>query len=269
MDIDALRELRDEREQVNQLYNLFHEETRLTRSQSAQVEFRTTVRYAEQFLFPGARILDLGAGTGIYSLYFAEKGFSVDALELADRNVALFRERLRPDLPVRLRQGSAVDLAAYAGGVYDVVLLMGPLYHLHDAADRAACLREARRVLKPDGVLFASFIHHDMVFMTELGYDGGYFHSGDYDRETMRLHDFPFVFFTVDECRTMLREAGFTIEREIASDGASELMAAQIDAMDDADYAQYLKYHFLRCEKPEMLGFSSHLLFAAKKQSGS
>jgi len=106
----------------------------------------------------------------------------------------------------------------------------------------------------------------DMVFLTELMYNPDYFSNGDYHKDTFRLIDFPFVFHTVSECRQMLRSGGVRILHEIASDGVSELLAEKINAMDEEGYAQYLRYHFHICEKPEMLGRSNHLLFVGQKE---
>ena len=64
----------------------------------------------------------------------------------------------------------------------------------------------------------------------------------------------------------MLRAGGVKILHEVASDGVSELMEEQINAMDEESYSQYLKYHFYVCEKPEMLGRSNHLLYVGEKE---
>ena len=63
----------------------------------------------------------------------------------------------------------------------------------------------------------------------------------------------------------MLHKGGIRILHEVASDGASELLADQINAMDDETYARYLSYHEYICEKPEFLGMSNHLLFVGEK----
>lgn len=266
MKLEDIRSIKDEAEQVNRIYDIFNEEKRLNHSRAAQVEFLTTVRYIEKYVKPGARILDIGAGAGEYSFYFAERGYEVNALELADANVRAFQKRLRPGLPLTLLQGNALDLSVYADESFDAVLVFGPLYHLHEEKDRRRCIEEAGRVCKKDGTLFFSFIAHDMVFMTELRYDGKYFSTGDYEHESFRLHDFPFVFFTVPEARQMLADSGIKLLREVASDGASELMAPEINAMDEEGWQQYLGYHFYRCEKPELLGMSNHLLFVGRKE---
>lgn len=289
MTLEELAKIENELEQISRTYEIFNEDIRLHRSQAARVEFLTTVRYIEKYVRPGARILDVGAGTGMYSFYFAEQGYHVDALELADENVRVFREKMefrvvegagqmtmqdsmlsaehkiQKPLDLTLRQGNAMDLSAYPDDSYDIVLLFGPLYHLHSEADRQQCIAEARRVCKKDGVLFFAFISNDMVILTEFGYDLHYFASEDYDHDTFQVKDFPFVFLTVEQCRQMLTDGGVEILHEVASDGVSELMAERINALSAENYQQYLRYHFYVCEKPEMLGRSNHLLFVGRK----
>lgn len=264
MTFEELRQITDEVEQIQKTYEIFREDTRLSWSKAAQVEFLTTTRIIEQYLKPGARILDVGAGAGAYSLYFARKGYEICALELAENNIRAFREKLTPQDKVELVQGNAVDLSRYADGSFDAVLLFGPLYHLHREDDRQKCIAEARRVCKPGGKLFFAFITNDMVLLTEFMNRPDYFTAGDYDKETFALEDFPFVFHTVEACRAMLRAGGVQILREVAADGVSELLEEQINAMDEENYAQYLRYHFYICEKPEFLGMTNHLLIVGE-----
>lgn len=249
---------------VQEVYRRFDENTRLTKSKAAQVEFLTTVKYIEAYLAPNARILDIGAGAGEYSLYFARKGFQVSALELADSNIAAFREKITPELPLELNQGNALDLSRYEDGSFDIVLLLGPLYHLHRDGDKLQCIREAKRVCKPGGKLFFAFITNDIVILTMQQTEPDYLLHGAYDKETFQLEDFPFVFHTLQRCRELLTQGGIRVCREVASDGVSELLKDLINGMDDATYQQYLRYHFYICEKPEHLGMSNHLLFVGE-----
>ena len=265
MTFEEISKLQDETEQLQRTYELFDEDSRLNRSPAARVEFLTTVRYIERYLKPGDQILDVGAGAGEYSLYFARKGYEVCALELTDANIAAFRKKLLPTDSVDLVQGNAMDLSRYADHSFDVVLLFGPLYHLHSRADRLRCIVEDKRVCKPGGKLFFAFISNDFVMLTEFSYRPDYFTAGDYDKETFQLEDFPFVFHTVDDCRALLREGGVNILHEVAADGVSELLEEKLNALDEANYAQYLRYHFHICEKPELLGMTNHLLFVAEQ----
>lgn len=252
-------------ELVQEIYRRCDENSRLNRSKAARVEFLTTVKYIERYLQPGAKILDIGAGAGEYSLYFSRKGYAVSALELTDSNIEAFRKKLTPEDRVDLQQGNALDLSRYEEASFDIVLLLGPLYHLHSEDDRLRCIAEAKRVCKPGGKLFFAFISNDMVILTMFNEHPDYFINGDYHKETFRCDDFPFVFHTVNACRELLRQGGVTVLHEVASDGISELLKDKINAMDDESYAQYLRYHFYACEKPEHLGASNHLLFVAEK----
>ncbi len=266
MDFEQLIKIENESERVNRTYNIFNEDSRLNHSKAARVEFLTTVCYIEKYLKKGDKILDLGAGAGEYSLYFARKGYEVSALELADANIAAFRKKLTLKDKIELIQGNALDLSCYEDKSFDIVLLFGPLYHLENDKDKQKCISEAKRVCKDDGKIFFAFIANDFVFLTELAYNGNFFSKDDYDKETFKLHDFPFVFHTVDAARKLLADGEISILHEIASDGASELMAAKINEMSDDDYAQYLRYHFYICEKPELLGMTNHLLFVGEKK---
>lgn len=255
----------DDADLVQEIYRRSDESSRLTKSKAAQVEFFINVRFIEKYLTPGAKILDIGAGAGEYSLYFARKGYDVSALELADSNIIAFKMKLTPQAHVKLLQGNALDLSCYADESFDIVLLFGPLYHLHADADKLRCLEEAKRVCKANGKIFIAFISNDIVILTMQQEHPEYLLQGAYDKETFRLYDFPFVFHTMDRCRALLQEGGINILHEVASDGVSELIKQTINCMDEATFQQYLQYHFHLCEKPECIGMSNHLLFVGSK----
>ena len=264
MDFIELSKITDESERVRKTYEIFNEDTRLTHSKAARVEFLTTVRYIEKYLHVGAKILDIGAGAGEYSLYFARRGYDVSAIELSPKNIESFRAKLTPDDRIDLQEGNALDLSRYADGTFDTVLLLGPLYHLGKREDQLKAIAEAKRVVRPDGVIYFAFITNDFVHLTELGYNPNHFRSGAYDKETFKLDDFPFVFHTVDECRELLDEGGIKVMHEVAADGVSELLEDRINALDDESFAQYLRYHEYICEKKEFLGMTNHLLFVGR-----
>jgi len=266
MGFEDIRKIENEAEQVNEIYNIFDEDSRLNGSKAARVEFLTTVRAIEDYLSPGSRILDIGAGAGEYSLHFSRMGYEVTAVELADANISSFRRKICPEDRVELHQGNALDLSFLPDESFDIVLIFGPLYHLHNSEDRIRAIDEAKRVCKKDGKLFFAFITNDFVILTELMYDSRYFLDGDYDKQSFRLHDFPFVFATVERAREMLSSSGVKILREIAADGVSELLSDKINAMDEESYAQYLRYHYYISEKPEFLGMTNHLLIVGEKE---
>ena len=265
MNFEELRKIDNEVQQIKSTYEIFNEDIRLNRSKAARVEFLTNIKYIEKYMKPDSKILDIGAGAGEYSLYFSRQGFNVSALELADENIKAFKEKILENDRIDLKQGNAVDLSCYPDNEFDIVLLFGPLYHLHNEVDRQKCIEEAKRVCKTDGVLFFAFISNDMVVTTEFSFDTNWFHGASYNHDTFDVENFPFVFFTYHECLKMLESNSINIIHKVASDGLSELLQEKINQFDDYSYNQYLKYHFYICEKSEMVGHSSHLLFVGTK----
>ena len=82
MDFEQLAKIENESERVNRTYDIFNEDARLNHSKAARVEFLTTVHYIEKYLKDGDKILDIGAGAGEYSLYFARNGMRSRLLSL-------------------------------------------------------------------------------------------------------------------------------------------------------------------------------------------
>lgn len=137
-------------------YNTHDEDVRLL-SKHGRVEFLTTVKYIKQYLKDGMKIIEIGAATGRYSHYFAQKGFEVDAVELIEHNIEVFKTKTLPGENVRIKQGNALDLSEYPDNSYDITLLLGPMYHLYTFEEQKKALSEAIRITKPDGYIFVAY----------------------------------------------------------------------------------------------------------------
>ncbi|WP_244971151.1 class I SAM-dependent methyltransferase [Tissierella pigra] len=263
--MEDIFEIKNEEERVSAIYNIFDESTRLS-TKATRVEFLTTIRQIEKYLKPGMKILDLGAGTGEYSLYFAQNGFKVTAVELVEKHVSQIKEKINDEMSLKVFQGNAMNISMIEDKTYDIVLCFGPLYHLEKIEDRMKCIEEVKRVCKDNGKMFFAFISNDMVITTETMCYNPTFLTGDtYNHHTFKVKDFPFVFHTVDDCRQILRNSDLIINNEVATDGLSELLADKINNMNDESYDKWLNYHYYCCEKPEFLGTSNHLLFITSK----
>lgn len=208
--------------------------------------------------------MDVGAGE--YSLTLARYGHRVTAVELSAANIKAFEQKITPQLPIQLMQGTALDLSRFEDEQFDLVLLLGPLYHLEKDEDQLRAISEAKGVVKKDGVIFFAFISNDMVILTAFARRPDYFADSTYGHKTFKVKDFPFMFVTVDQARQRLAKGGIHLLHEVASDGVSKLVEKQINALKQQDYNQYLAYHLCCCEKPDMLGHSNHLLFIGKKE---
>lgn len=255
-------------------YNDYDEDSRL-RTKHGMVEFLTTMRYIEKYLTPGARILEIGAGTGRYSHALARRGYKVDAVELVLHNIEIFRKNTsKEEEDVSVVQGNALDLSDFPDDQYDMTLLLGPLYHLYCKEDKRQAIREAIRVTKRGGVIFAAYVISDGCLLDE-GFQRGnisvaeYVQNGLLDPETFAASSEPKDLFELvrrEEIDELMED--FPTERlhYAASDGCALFMREAVDAMDDETFQWYLKYHFATCEREDLSGVTSHALDIFRKE---
>ena len=148
-------------EKVKRYYSIFNEDERLERDASGKLEFEMTMRKLQKHLPASATILDLGGASGAYTFPLAEQGYQMYLADLSETLIDKAKEKLLltgNKNVVSCDVINAIDLSIYKDGQFDVVLLFGPLYHLLDAIERNQCIKEVHRVLKKDGLVFASFI---------------------------------------------------------------------------------------------------------------
>ena len=252
-------------------YNRYDEEGRLL-TRYGHVEFLTTMTYVEKYLFPGAKILEIGAGTGRYSHALARRGYTVDAVELIERNIDIFRQQTLPEEHITIRQGDATNLSDFPAEGYDLVLLLGPMYHLFERAEQKKALSEAIRVAKRGGVIFCAYCMADPSIL-QHGFIKGNIHSlvekEMIDPETFEAFSHPWDLFELyrKEKIEALR-ADFAVEplHFIAADGYANHMREALAQMDEAAYQLYLKYHLATCERQDMMGLSHHTLDVIRKK---
>ena len=257
------------KEILNSYYSNYDEDGRLL-SRHGQVEFLTTMRYIRRYLREGARVLEIGAGTGRYSHAIARMGHPVDAVELIEHNVELFRRNTRPGERVSITQGDATRLDGIADETYDVTLLLGPMYHLFDNELRIAALSEAVRVTKRGGVVFAAYVGNDAC-VAQFVFGRNMINTEPYtklvDRETFACASEPGEIFAlyrrgdVDALMTEL-SAKYNVERlhYVGTDMFSHYMRDALAEMDDETFRTFMDYHFVICERADMVGISNHIL---------
>lgn len=250
---------------IFEIYEVFNEDERLS-SQAASVEYLTTLKFIKPYLNTDCKILEIGAGTGAYSLHFAENGYDVTAVELVSRNLEMMRTKAATKhLSPSMYEGNATDLHFLEDNSFDIVLCLGPLYHLASVEEKTKCIEEAKRVCKPNGLIFFAYISNDMVFVTETMYSHDYLNTGLYNSENFELVGGPFYFMSVPQMSELMAASSLKKVHHFAADGLSELLKKDINAFDKNQFETWLRFHFSVCEKPELLGYSNHIVFVAQK----
>ena len=143
--------------ELEKYYNKFNEEKRL-KSRHGQVEFITSMKYIHKYLpkreHGQVKILDVGAGTGRYSVALAEEGYDVTAVELVKYNLGILKKK---NSSVKAYQGNALKLSRFPDKEFDLIILFGPMYHLYTKEDKVKALMEAKRVLKDEGTILVAY----------------------------------------------------------------------------------------------------------------
>lgn len=256
---------------LNAFYEENDEDGRLL-TRMGRVEYITTMKYVGKYLKPGMRVLEIGAATGRYSHALARQGYAVDAVELLEHNIDIFRKNTLPGEKVTVRQGNAVDLSFFADDTYDVTLLLGPMYHLFSEEDKLRALGEALRVTKKGGVVFAAYCMGDASILS-YGFLKGHIHDlldkTMIDPETFDTFSNPWDLFELHRREDIedLRSR-FDVEplHLVATDGYAGHIRGQLEEMDEETYALFVKYHLAVCERVDMLGYSNHTLDIFRKK---
>src|SRR5205823_7378599 len=124
---------------------------------SGRLECERTRELLGRFLPPApAIVLDIGGGPGVHACWLANKGYTVHLIDITPLHVemAASASRQQPETPLASASVGDARSLPWNDKSADAVLLLGPLYHLIDREDRLRALIEARRVLKPGGILF-------------------------------------------------------------------------------------------------------------------
>lgn len=259
-------------EMINQFYGQIHEDDRLLKSRQGQLEYRITMNYIHRFLKNGDRVLEIGAGTGRYSIALAREGVQVSAVELVASNLDILKKNAEGLTNIEAFQADALDLSRFPDHCFDLTLLFGPMYHLYEKADQHKAIDEAVRVTKPGGVIMAAFLSAHAIICTNYLYDylpaaQGIRENFDRDYHVKHFQEQLFTGFDICEFEALFQQKEVDHITTVAADNVLEIAEKREDfSMTDEDFEAFADYQLHICEKREMLGNSSHLIYICKKR---
>lgn len=264
--------MNDRNKLLNNFYNdVCNEDTRLD-AKHRQLEFLTTDKYVQKYLNPGCRILEVGAGTGKYSLHYANQGYRVNAIEYVEHNLDILKSKVTEKMNIIAEQGDAIDLSRFEDNTFDIVLVLGPLYHLYNDEEINKCIKEAKRVCKKGGVMMFAYLPNDSIIISwallkgnlKSGRDNKQFNENfkmiSEPSEIMRA-------FYIDELEEIMESNQIEKINNISTAGVAPHFRDIIDKLSDEEFEIWKNYHFSSCERKEVQGYSTHMLYIGKKNN--
>ena len=257
--------------ELEQYYNKFNEEKRLN-SRHGQVEFVTSMKYIHEYI-PKDRengeikILDIGAGTGRYSVALAEEGYDVTAVELVKYNLGILKKK---NSSVKAMQGNALKLSKLRDETFDVTLLFGPMYHLFGVDKKKKAVEEAKRVTKKGGVILVAYCMNEYSVIT-------YVFKEKHLKECIRDNRFTDTFRTisdekdlydymrVEEIEELSDLVGLERIKLITPDGPANYLRPVLNQMDEEEFEFFIQYHLATCERRELVGAAAHTVDILRK----
>lgn len=266
----------DDLDAVVRHYESVPEDVRI-REGFRQLELVRTREVLRRHLPPApARIIDVGGATGVHAEWLAADGYEVHVVDVTPHHVDTVRARLG-DRGVTAEVGDACDLTA-ADDSADVVLLLGPLYHLTARADRMRALSEARRVVRTGGLVAVAAVSRFASLFDGLSreflFDPAFgpiverdLREGQHRNPENRPHWFTTTFFHhPDELRQEVTDARLRLIELVGLEGMPGWLPHLAPSWEDPERREAILYAARAVEsEPSLLGLSAHLLALARR----
>ena len=252
-------------------YSHYNEDGRLL-SQHGQVEYRTTMKYIGTCLsgIADPAVLEVGAGTGRYSVTLAKQGLQVTAVELIPHNLEILKAKLDGTERITPIQGNVLDLSFLPDNAFDLTMLLGPMYHLYTKEEKVQALTEALRVTKPGGHILVAYCMNEPTVIQYVFGMNKLRETMDFNMLTPDWHCISepkdlFELVRTEDIAAVDAEVPERREKLVATDGATRYMREFIDAMDGETFEKWMEYHFTICERQDLIGASHHTLDILQK----
>lgn len=248
---------------LDKYYNKFNEDKRLN-SRHGTIEFLTSIKYIQDILInkKNPKVIDIGAGTGKYSLYLSELGYDVTAVELIKHNLKVIESKSDK---IKCYLGNAIDLSRFENETYDLILLFGPMYHLISKEEKIKALMEAKRIIKDDGVIMISYCMKDYAIIKNGFIDNNIidsFNNGRIDKDfnIIPRDDDLYSYVSIDDIDELNKITNLNRIKLVNTDGYAYLFKHILRDMNKDAFNKFIEYHLSICEKKELLGIGAHVI---------
>lgn len=245
--------------------------TRLYRDRYGRVQFAVQAHHIKRLIKPGKKVIDIGGGTGRYSIELLKHGCKVALTDLSEAflkkaETEIWQLGLEGGL-LGITQQNAVKLDAFKNAQFDHALVLAPLFFMDAQAERLSALREAARVVKPGGFIFLTLPSSlrcvaEMFYVPNLKFRlvalGN--HSKNLAQALGGLNHPDTV------CR-LIADSGLELKETYGADSAAGMAFEKIDEMatSEENWGKMLDVLIKLSDNPAIAGLSSHTTYILRK----
>lgn len=244
-------------------YNKFNEDKKLN-TRHGQIEYLTSMKYIHKYLkkFKNPKIIDIGAGTGAYSIKLYEEGYDVTAVELVKHNLKVIEAKNKN---IKTILGNATNLKKIKDKTYDLTLLFGPMYHLIKKEDKIKALEEAKRITKKEGIIMIAYCMNDHAVITHGFIDNNIKECIKNNELNKKFHITPkendlYSRLTIKDINELNKKVNLKRIKIITPDGPANYLRKTLNKMDEETFNLFIKYHLSTCERKDLIGAAAHTL---------
>lgn len=247
------------------------EDGRFLRDKASMMESHYTKKYIRQYVSLDASVIELGCGTGYYGMYLANKCKSYSGIDITPENIEVFSKKITESglTNIKAQVGDATKLVGIDDKIYDVVLVLGPMYHL-PPEERETVIDESKRICKYKGIIIYAYINKVGAYLA-----GCFLAPSIYPSK--KVNDFvlkkgiddirPDIFFFTmpEEIEKVAMNHGLSVLKNVGINFSCGTNI--INAMSDEKLSAWMELSDFMSESPSCTGVSNHALLICRNSN--
>lgn len=243
----------------------YDEDIRLKKDLMHRPEYLLTFEKIIKYLKPNMKILELGAGTGAYSIQLAKEGYNVTAIEYVEKNYKILKSKIKKNMNINVIHGDATNLNILKNKKFDLILCLGPMYHLNNQG-RIKCLKESINVCKKNGIIICAFISNNLVMVDKFKNHIKYLmNNKERYNSNFKFKDDIFTLVSINDIEKLFNKFNLKKLEMFSPDGISRLLKNEINNFNKKEFELWLNYLRKTGDDPSLIGYGEHILYIAKK----
>jgi len=252
-------------------YSGYKEDDRAKESRAAGLEFHYTKKILSKYITSKSQVIELGCATGYYGMFFADKCSQYTGIDISPDNIAIFQEKIVVEKMENVRAiiGDATALLEFSDNSFDVVLCLGPMYHL-PREERLMVFGECFRIAKPGAIVAFAYINGLGAYLAACVDDKlrSIYPNAETNQSVFEYNtddQLPGVFFftSSEEMENDAKQKNLEI---LENRGVNfHFAACAIDAMNEEQFECYMMLADKMSASPSCVGLSAHALLICRK----